>query len=54
MKLRSLDNYLKKDKENEDLEKVRKNDRLARKSRDKNLTNDRKNKRRQKAKGYYV
>ena len=64
MKLSNSDNYLQKDTQNEDLENVRKQEflsrlerhkeRLARKNRDKKLTKDRRNKRRQKAKGYYV
>ena len=64
MKLSNSDNYLQKDTQNEDLENVRKQEllgrleryreKLARKSRDKKLTKDRRNKRRQKAKGYYV
>jgi len=64
MKLSNSDNYFQKDMQNEDLENVRKQEllsrlerykeRLARKNRDKKLTKDRRNKRRQKAKGYYV
>tara|TARA_R100001086_G_C11769225_1_gene240420 strand:+ start:592 stop:786 length:195 start_codon:yes stop_codon:yes gene_type:complete len=64
MKLSNSDNYLQKDTQNEDLENVRKQEllgrlerhkeKLARKNRDKKLTKDRRNKRRQKAKGYYV
>jgi len=64
MKLSNSDNYFQKDMQNEDLENVRKQEllsrlerykeRLARKNRDKKLTKDRRNRRRQKAKGYYV
>jgi len=64
MKLSNSDSYLQKDTQNEDLENVRKQEllsrlerykeRLARKNRDKKLTKDRRNRRRQKAKGYYV
>jgi len=64
MKLSNSDSYLQKDTQNEDLENVSKQEllsrlerykeRLARKNRDKKLTKDRRNKRRQKAKGYYV
>ena len=64
MKLSNSDNYFQKDMQNEDLENVRKQEllsrlerykeRLARKNRDKKLTKGRRNKRRQKAKGYYV
>jgi len=64
MKLSNSDSYLQKDTQNEDLENVSKQEllgrlerykeRLARKNRDKKLTKDRRNRRRQKAKGYYV